>query len=240
MEIGGPLLALIVDNDARTRSFLQDTLRLNGYTVEQAVSGEEALEKLRDTPYNLAVMDVQLGDRVDGQRVLEAIRWRWPGMAVVILTANGSLDSALAAIREGVDGYLLKPVEPAELCKTIQNALEKRRQSGSPMPRTTPDELHHGPFVVNVKKHLVTVDSRVVDLTPGEFLLLLALVRNADRVLTHQELARELGGCESSTVHEARDLTKWHIHRLRRKVEPDASRPRYILNVRGVGYRLGS
>jgi len=92
--------------------------------------GEEALDLLRDTSFDVAVVDLNLGGCVDGLRVLEAIRWRWPGTAAVILTAHGSLESAMAAIREDVDAYLLKPSKPAEVRQAVQEALERRKKRG--------------------------------------------------------------------------------------------------------------
>ncbi|MFL7794963.1 MAG: response regulator, partial [Anaerolineae bacterium] len=93
---------LVVDDEERVRYVLEETLRRVGHVVVTASSGEEALDLLRDTSFDVAVVDLKLGGHVDGLRVLEALRWRWPGTAVVILTAHGSLESALAAIREGV------------------------------------------------------------------------------------------------------------------------------------------
>jgi len=122
-----PVRTLVVDDEKGVRFFLEETLRRAGHEVVAATSGEEALERLRETPFDLALVDLKLGGRIDGLRVLEAVRWRWPATAVVILTAHGSLDSALAAIREGVDGYLLKPVEPDEVRLVAQTALERRR-----------------------------------------------------------------------------------------------------------------
>ena len=121
------ICALIVDDEDALRFFIQETLRRAGINSAGAASGEQALDLLRDQRYDLAILDLMLGGRVDGLKVLEAIRWRWPDMAVVILTAHGSLESAMAAIREGVDGYLLKPVEPAELRQAVQEAMERRR-----------------------------------------------------------------------------------------------------------------
>ena len=121
------ICALVVDDDAGVRFVLGETLRRAGHAVTQAESGEAALSLLRDNAFDLAIVDLDLGTRIDGLRVLEAIRWRWPQMAVLILTAHGSLESAVAAIREGVDGYLLKPAEPKELLAATREALARRR-----------------------------------------------------------------------------------------------------------------
>ncbi len=93
-----------------------------------ASDGTEALDLLRETLFDVAVLDLNLGGRVDGLRVLEALRWRWPSTAVVILTAHGSLESAMEAIRHEVDGYLLKPAKPPEVREAVRRALERRQK----------------------------------------------------------------------------------------------------------------
>jgi DNA-binding response OmpR family regulator len=235
-----PIRALVVDDEEGPRLFFEETLRLEGYAVTGASSGEQALERLRDTPFDLIILDLRLGGRVDGMRILEAVRWRWPDTAVVILTAHGSLESAMAAIREGVDGYLLKPIEPAELRQAAREALERRtalRQIRDEVRQA--QALQHGPFSIDQRKHLVTLNGEPLDLTPQELNLLAYLIENADRTVSPKELVRAVRHYEPNHMYEAREIIKWYIHRLRRKVEPDPAKPRYILNVRGVGYRLG-
>ena len=232
--------ALVVDDEDALRFFIAETLRRAGHRVTEAASGEEALEQLRDTRFDLAMLDLMLGGRVDGLKVLEVARWRWPEIVVIILTAHGSLESAMAAIREGVDGYLLKPVEPAELRQAVREALDRRQ--GLVRAQEAELEAHvleRGPFYVDLKKHEATVEGDPLDLTPREFTLLVHLMQNADRAISPEELVRVVREYEPLDAFEARDVVKWYIYRLRRKVEPDPSDPRYILNVRGVGYRFG-
>jgi two-component system alkaline phosphatase synthesis response regulator PhoP len=244
--MGEPIEALIVDDEDSLRFFVQAALRREGLNATGAASGEEALELLRDNRYDVTVLDLMLGGKVDGLKVLEAIRWRWPDMAVVILTAHGSLESAMAAISEGVDGYLLKPVEPAELRLAVREALNRRKGSGLETRSTQEEEsesedhlLKRGPVVMDLKKYEVTIDDRPVELTPREFMLLVYLIRNADRVISPQELVEVVRDYKPIDAYEARDIVKWYIYRLRRKVEPDPTEPIYIVNVRGVGYTFG-
>ena len=230
---------LVVDDDEGVRFFLEETLRRDGHIVVAASSGEEALDRMRDTFFDLVMLDLKLSGRVDGLRVLEAVRWRWPETVVVILTAHGSLESAMAAIREGVDGYLLKPVEPDEVRKAVQEALDRRR-SLARLEEAGQEEhvLQRGPFSVDLTKHLITLDGQPLELTSREFKLLVHLMQNAHRVVSPRELVQVVGQYEAEDLYEARQIVKWYIHRLRRKVEPDPSSPRYVLNVRGVGYRF--
>jgi DNA-binding response OmpR family regulator len=230
---------LVVDDDEGVRFFLEETLRRDGHTVVGASSGEEALDRMRDTYFDLVVLDLKLSGRVDGLRVLEAVRWRWPETVVVILTAHGSLESAMAAIREGVDGYLLKPAEPDEVRQAVQEALDRRRNLAR-LGGAGQEEhvLQRGPFSVDLTKHVITLDGQPLELTTREFKLLVHLMQNAHRVVSPRELVQVVGQYEAEDLYEARQIVKWYIHRLRRKVETDPSSPRYVLNVRGVGYRF--
>lgn len=231
------LRSLVVDDDSGVRFVLAETLQRAGHEVTAAESGEQALEILRDQGFNLAIVDLRLGTRIDGLRVLEAIRWRWPQTAVILLTAHGSLDSALAAIREGVDRYLLKPAEPRELLSAIREVLERRRCNGHSRAESG-DLLRHGALAIDHDKHQALLDGKPLDLTPAEFSLLAHLVQNAHRVSPPEELVRVTQGYEADHLYEARQVIKWYIHRLRSKIEPNPRQPRYILNVRGVGYIL--
>jgi DNA-binding response OmpR family regulator len=230
--------ALVVDDEERIRYVLEETLRRVGYAVVTASSGEETLDLLRDTPFDVAVVDLNLGGHVDGLRVLEAIRWRWPGTAVVILTAHGSLESALAAIREGVDAYLLKPSKPAEVRQAVQEALERRKNLRGQAEGAEVREIRRGEFSVDLEQYLATRDGQPLDLTPQELKLLAHLMQNAPRVVPPLELVQVVQECELEDPYEARQIIKWYVHRLRQQVEPDPSNPRHILNVRGVGYRF--
>jgi DNA-binding response OmpR family regulator len=229
--------AMVVDDEERIRYFLEETLRRVGHVVVTASSGEEALDLLRDTSFDVAVVDLNLGGHVDGLRVLEALRWRWPGTAVVILTAHGSLESALAAIREGVDGYLLKPSKPTEVRQAVREALERRKNLRGQAEGAVGCVIRRGGFSVDLERHLATRDGQPMDLTPQELKLLAHLMQNAPRVVTPLELVRVVRECELDP-YEARQIIKWYVHRLRRQAEPDPSAPRHILNVRGVGYRF--
>jgi DNA-binding response OmpR family regulator len=230
--------ALVVDDEERIRYVLEETLRRAGHIVVTASSGEEALDLLRDTSFNVAVVDLNLGGHVDGLRILEALRWRWPGTAVVILTAHGSLESALAAIREGVDAYLLKPSKPAEVRQAVREALERRKNLRGQAENAERRVIQRGGFLVDLEQHLATRDGQPLDLTPQEIKLLAHLMQNAPGVVPPLELVQAVREYELEDPYEARQIIKWYIHRLRRQVEPDPSTPCHILNVRGVGYKF--
>ncbi len=231
---------LILDDDEGIRFFLAETLEGEGHDVVTASSGEEALERLRDTAFDLALLDLRLGGRVDGLRVLQALSWRWPRTAAIILTGHGTLDSAMEAIREGVDAYLLKPVKASQVRQVVAEVLEKRQQRAaepaSPEQEEDASLLKRGGFTVDLQDAQVLLDGRVLDLTSSEYELLVHLMENDDRPIPPPELVQVVRGYECDHLQEARDVIKWYIYRLRRKVEPNPSSPRHILNVRGVGY----
>lgn len=229
---------LVVDDEPGIRFFVEETLHRSGHDVTTVKSGEEALKTLRDTPFDMVVLDLKLGGKVDGIKVLEAIRWRWPETSVIIFTAHGSLDTALKAIDHGVEKYVQKPLSPKELRKIVEEVLEARES----FRKSAKDERHQilrkGPFEVDEGLHRVRMSGEQLELTPSEFNLIVHLLRNDDRVISPEELVEVVRGYKPEDVVEARQIIKWYIHRLRQKVEKDSSHPEFILNVRGVGYRI--
>lgn len=228
----------IVDDEEKIRLFLSDLLTRQDHTVTEAASGEEALETLQDRAFDLVILDLKLSGRVDGQRVLEAIRWRWPETLVIMLTAHGTLESAVDAIREGVDGYLLKPARPADVRQAISDALNRRQRLHLLEHQPKEGVVQKGPFKIDLNRHEATFDGKDLDLSPRDFALLCHLVQQSPKVINPKELVQVVREYEPEFSPEAREIIKWYIHRLRQKVEPDPANPRYILNVRGVGYRL--
>jgi two-component system response regulator RegX3 len=232
------MLALVVDDERNVRFLLRELLSKDGFEVTCAANGAEALDLLHDTRFDLVVLDLRLGGRIGGMRVLETARWRWPNTAAVILTAHGTLETAVEAIREDVDGYLLKPVESRDFLVAVHEAIAKRAS----LRRAQGEEEHplvHGVIHVDVDKHMVTVEGELVELTPQEFKLLVCLITNRERVVPPKELARVVRDYTPDSTHEARQIIKWYVHRLRAKIEPNPRKPRYIVNVRGVGYTMG-
>lgn len=231
---------LIIDDEANIRFFLQQALEKIGHRTTQAESGEQALQMLRETFYDAVILDLNLGGKIDGLRVLEAIRWRWPATIVIILTGHGALESAMAAIQEGVDGYLLKPVDAIELRKAVADAFHRAKLRSATIETTTVPTGKTQELRLDPDRHSLEVSGKAVDLTPREFDILRLMLSQPERVFTPRELLRVVQQYEPNDNLEGRELIKWYIHQLRKKIEPDPAHPRYLLNVRGVGYRLGS
>ena len=233
------LRTLIVDDEDRIQFVLKETLQRIGHQVTTVSSGEEALDCLHDTAFDVLLLDLMLGGAVDGQRVLEAVRWRWPATVVIMVTGHGSLESAVEAIREGVDGYLLKPVKPEEVRRAVQEALYRRKKLLEAEKEMEENSLlQRGPVAVDLQRHTVTYAGQPLDIAPREFDLLIHLMQNAPEVISAKELVKVVRDYSPEYEYEARDMIKWYIYRLRQRVEPDPSNPRHILNVRGVGYRF--
>lgn len=234
-----PIRTLIVDDEERIRFVLKETLERVEHVVTTAASGEEALDLLHDTPFDLLLLDLMLGGVIDGQRVLQAARWRWPTTVVIMMTGHGSLESAVEAIQEGVDGYLLKPVKPEEVRRAVQEAFYRRAKMLERQETETEIRLLRcGPISVDQQRHIATYDEKPLELSAHEMALLAHLITSAPKVVSPKDLVATVRDYRPQHEYEARDIVKWYIHRLRQKVEPDPSSPRHILNVRGVGYRI--
>jgi DNA-binding response OmpR family regulator len=235
------LRTLVVDDEEQIRFFLSELLEKMGYSVTTAASGEDALDCLEKNAFDLAIVDLRLGGPVDGQHVLEVIRLHTPATVIIMLTAHGSLESAIQAIQEGVDGYLLKPVRPSQVRAAIAEALYRRQLlAESYQPSQNNRSLQRGPFSLDLGTRAASFEGRSLELSVSEFTLLAHLIKKAPQVVGPKELVNLVRHYEPEYEAEAREIIKWYIHRLRQKVEPDPANPCYILNVRGVGYRFAA
>lgn len=257
---------LVVDDEATTRISLAELLRLEGYHVQMAASGEEALALMdQEAPFDLMVVDIKMPG-IDGLQLTEAVQQRSPGTVIILLTAFGSLETAIQALRRGAHDYLLKPCPVSQILESVQKGLTKsyqerhRRELLSRLEQTLSElqaierpAIEVAPAPVSSEKqvlqvqdvrldrerHQAWVGDRPVDLTPTEFKILAYLMEHADQVCTPQRLIRATQGYEADPWG-TRAIVRVHIRRLRRKLEPDPSRPRYLINVRGVGYMFPS
>lgn len=250
---------LLVDDELIVRRTLGDALRRAGYTVETAANGAEALERLGRPGVDLLLLDLQLGD-IDGVQVMQVARQHWPRMPILMLTAHGSLPSAIAAVRYAAADYLLKPISIDALRERVAQVLadtgatqaryedlrlmyEQMRtflqregmltDSASNPPRRS---LESGPLRIDEQRHTVSMRGQTVDTTPSEFAILAELLRHPGAVVSCGQLAEAIG-THADDEEEARQIIRPHIVRLRRKLEPDPQQPTFLISVRGVGYR---
>jgi two-component system, OmpR family, KDP operon response regulator KdpE len=217
---------LVVDDEAQILRALQTNLRGAGYDVSTAATGEEALAAAAIQLPEAVILDLVLPDR-SGTDVARELR-KWSAVPILVLSAVGDEREKVAALDAGADDYVTKPFGMDELLARLRAALRRAAPSSEPV-------IHVGDLVVDLERHAVTLDGKNVTLTPIEFDLLSYFAQNEGKLLTHRMILREVWGPaygdESHYLHV-------YISQLRRKIEPDPARPRYILTETGAGYRL--
>jgi two-component system KDP operon response regulator KdpE len=218
---------LVVDDEPAIRRYLSVLLTAHGYAVFEADSGQAAMSAvLADRP-DLVILDLGLPD-LDGVEITRLLR-EWTRIPIIILSVRGQEADKIAALDAGADDYLTKPFGTGELLARMRVALRRAGESGEG-PAFTSGELS-----VDLARRVVAVAGQEVQLTPTEYDLLRTLVTHAGKVLTHHQLLREVWG---RGYEEELHMLRVNISNLRRKIEPDPTRPRYILTEPGVGYRL--
>jgi two-component system KDP operon response regulator KdpE len=218
---------LVVDDEPAIRRFLRASLSAHGYEVFEADRAEVVLSSVLAHRPDLVLLDLGLPD-LDGVEVTRLLR-EWTSLPIIIVSVRGQEADKIAALDAGADDYLTKPFGVGELLARMRVAL--RRAS---LPSSEPLFVT-GELVVDLAARKVRVAGSVVQLTPTEYDLLRVLVTHAGKVLTHNQLLRQVWG--PGYEREAH-LLRVNISNLRRKIEPEADRPRYIRTEPGVGYRL--
>jgi two-component system KDP operon response regulator KdpE len=223
-----PPTILVVEDDALMRRFLATTLEAHGFRVAQATKVAEAIRAAAAAPA-LVLLDLGLPDG-EGLDVVRALR-TWTTLPVIVISARHQEGDKVRCLDAGADDYLTKPFGVGELLARIRVALRHADAAGGA------DEpvLIAGPFRIDLPRHEITADGRPVHLTPIEFRLLALLARHAGQVLTHRTLLREIWG--PGAVEQTHYL-RVQMATLRRKLEADPARPRWLLTEPGVGYRL--
>ena len=258
---------LIVDDEDRLRLSLALILQKENYRVETAATAEDALDCLQLREYDLMFLDLNLPG-MSGIDLLIEVHRQVPHMPVLILTAHAALESAIQAVRLGARDYLIKPVEPVliltrvaeilaeseqparkkEIVGQIQGLLaELQKMEGedttptsalATLPPANPARfLKKGNFDLDLHARHAALSGKYIPVTGIYFDYLSTLLRHAPKAVSYKILVKESQGYDVA-VAEARDLARWRIHELRKVVEADPQHPRYILTVRGTGYRL--
>jgi two-component system KDP operon response regulator KdpE len=218
---------LVVDDEPAIRRFLCTSLAAHDYCVFEAVNGQEALAAVLAHRPDLVILDLGLPD-LDGVEVTRLLR-EWSAVPIIILTVQEQETAKITALDAGADDYLTKPFGMGELLARMRVAL---RRAASPAAEPI---FSTGELTVDLARRLVTVGEREVQLTPTEYDLLRVLVTHAGKVLTHRQLLRQVWGV---AYQEETHLLRVNMSNLRHKLEPDASRPKFIVTEPGVGYRL--
>jgi two-component system KDP operon response regulator KdpE len=217
---------LVVDDEPQILRALQLKLSGAGYAVDTAASAQEALMKAGMRPPEAIVLDLLLPDG-RGTDVCRELR-RWNTAPILVLSAVGEEKEKIEALDAGADDYVTKPFSGDELLARLRAAL--RRAAPSPDPVVDVGELR-----IDLEKRAVTMSGKPIALTPIEYDLLRLLAENQGKLLTHPMILRAIWG---PAFQEESNYLHVHVSHLRRKIEPDPTRPRYLLTQAGVGYRL--
>jgi two-component system KDP operon response regulator KdpE len=219
---------LVIDDEPQIRKFLRIALESQGYAVLEAGDAQTGISRAADSAPDLVIVDLGLPDR-DGLTVVGELR-EWSRVPVLVLSVRSGEDDKVAALDQGANDFVTKPFGMAELLARVRALLRDR-----PRDETETAVYTAGPLVVDVPRREVTLHGALVKLSRREFELLRLLVMHAGRVLTHKQLLRELWG----PAHEGdTQYLRVYVGQLRSKLGDDPTRPKYIANEPGVGYRL--
>ncbi len=248
---------LVVDDEPTARRSWRDILRLEGYQVETAANGKAALEAMENTEFDIALLDLKMPG-MSGLEVLRAASKLYPDTQIIVLTAHGSLDSAIEALRQGAHDYLLKPASPEDVLDSVAGALAIRAETqhkrlllgqlesslqqlkdaegiaGQPRVNVQVVTLGNG-IMMDMARREIWRGSDKVTLTTTEGKLMQVLWENRGRVMTHRELVLLVQGYETSDW-EAPEVLRPLVSRLRRKLALFPGGREWIVNVRGTGY----
>jgi two-component system, OmpR family, alkaline phosphatase synthesis response regulator PhoP len=218
---------LVVDDEPKIVRLVRDYLEHGGFEVIVAHDGREALMRARTEHPDLVVLDLGLPG-LDGLDVTRTLQRDSP-VPLIMLTARDSETDKVLGLELGADDYLTKPFSPRELVARIRAVLRRRERAGAD------ETIRVGDLVVDVPRLRAEVSGRPVVLTASEFELLATMARQPGRVFTRSQLLDAIQGQAIESYERAIDA---HVKNIRRKLEPDPRRPRYLLTVYGVGYRL--
>ncbi|HEY3505069.1 MAG TPA: response regulator transcription factor [Actinocatenispora sp.] len=222
---------LVVEDEESFSDALSYMLRKEGFEVSVAATGTEALTEFERTGGDIVLLDLMLPE-MSGSEVCRQIRQR-STVPIIMVTARDAEIDKVVGLEIGADDYVTKPYSPRELVARIRAVLRRRTEPAE----LTPPTLEAGPVRMDVDRHVVTVGGDGVSLPLKEFELLEMFLRNAGRVLTRGQLIDRIWGADYVGDTKTLDV---HVKRLRSKIEPEPSNPRFIVTVRGLGYKFES
>lgn len=221
---------LIIEDEAAIRRFLRISLEAHAYRVSEAETGAAGLQSAVQEIPDAVILDLGLPDQ-DGLQLISRLR-EWSTAPIIVLSARGREADKVTALDLGADDYLTKPFSVGELLARVRVAL---RHAANQAVHASDPVFQVGELVVDLGRRQVTIAGEEPHLTPTEYRLLVVLIKYAGKVVTHRQLLKEVWGPDS--VYEKQYL-RVYMGQLRRKIEKDPARPRYLLTESGVGYRL--
>ncbi len=220
---------LVVDDEPQMRRVLRSTLSALGFVVADAESGEAALERVREEKFDLILLDINMPG-LSGLETCRAIRAK-SDVSILMLTVRGRTEDKVEALDSGADGYVTKPFDVNELLARIRAVLRRAPASALGESRV----LHLGGLEISFRDRQVRVSGRVARLTPTELDLLHYFVTHTNEVLPHDKILQAVWGPDYG---EEIEYLRVFVNQLRKKIEPDPARPRYILTEPWLGYRF--
>lgn len=220
---------LVVDDEKALRDFVRRNLEVRGFQVFSAANGLEALALFQNNTVDLVVLDLMM-PHMDGLETVRRIR-QSSLVPVIILSALGEEEDKIRALDMGADDYLTKPFGVGELLSRIHAVLRRARWSNKDVAEQ--DRYVFEDLVVDRERHEVTHNGNPIELTPTEFELLVYLMENAGKALSHQAILQHVWGPEYGQEAE---YLRVYIGRLRHKIELDPANPQYLVTIRGIGY----
>jgi DNA-binding response OmpR family regulator len=217
----------VVEDEPGIAFGLELDLKAEGYEVEMAGDGQSALERVRQQEFDLMLLDIML-PRKDGFEVCRELRRAGVGLPIILLTAKTQESDKVLGLECGADDYITKPFSPRELRARIKAVLRRTAKAAG-------DVYRFGDVEVNFARGELRRAGAAVEITPLEFKLLGVFIRHRGRVLNREQL---LDGAWGRGVHVTDRVVDNHIVKLRKKIEPEPGRPRYLVSVRGLGYRF--
>ena len=230
---------LVVDDEPVARQSLTDILKLEGYLVVSAPNGQAAVEHVRTHAVDLMVVDLKMPG-MDGLEVIQVVNQSSPDTEIILLTAHGSIETAIQALRLRVHDYLLKPASPAQVLASVKKGLERRNRSvtsASPNGVESTQEVYtlKDGTSVDLSRRQIKHKNKIEHLTPAEGRLLKVLMENEGKVFSHRDLVLLVQGYDTS-AREAPEILRPLVSRLRHKLEAFPSLSEKVVSVRGTGY----
>jgi two-component system, OmpR family, KDP operon response regulator KdpE len=223
---------LVIEDEPPLQKFLKAALESQNYRVIESTTGKDGLMQAASHTPDLIILDLGLPD-IDGLQVARQLR-EWSKIPIIIVSARGKEQDKVVALDAGADDYLTKPFGVGELLARVRVALRHAASSNQDPGDPT---FTTGDLKVDLLKRQVFLADKQIHLTPNEYKLLTALVKNAGMVMTHRQLLKEVWG---PFITQESHYIRVYMNQLRQKIEPDPSRPKYLLTEPGVGYRLAA
>lgn len=223
---------LVVDDEAKIVEVVKSYMENSGYSVTEAYTGKEALEKFEKVNPSLVILDLMLPDTT-GEEICKIIR-RKSRVPIIMLTAKVEEEEILKGLNIGADDYVTKPFSPRQLVARVEAVL--RRAGDAIVPLSNMLSFHEDDLQIDILKYEVKKEGHIINLTPNEYKLLITMVKYPDKTFTREELIALVLGDDFDGYDRTIDT---HIKNIRQKIETDPKSPIYILTVHGIGYRFG-